>query len=148
MKENHHMSQREEIIGHYRRSIFTGGFWWRFILTLGLYLYLWNRNKITLTNRRIIQRHGGIIGGEEVSLLLNRITDIKVKTSALGTIFRYGLFQVQSAGSDKAEINFSGLSRPHKLKEAIYDLQDGTLDGSPFDEGSASKSADEPPTDE
>ena len=127
------MSQREEIIGHYRRSIWTGGFWWRFLVTLGLYLYLWNRNKITLTNRRIIQRRGGILGGEEVSLNLNRITDIKVKTGPLGALFGFGLFQVQSAGSDRAEISFDGLARPHKLKEAIYDLQDGELDGGPVD---------------
>lgn len=130
------MNQREEIVAQYRRSPLTGGFWWRMILTLGLYYFLWNRNKITLTDRRIVQRRGGLLGGEETSLNLNRITDIKVKTSALGSVLGYGLFEVQSAGSDSAEIHFDGLARPHRLKEQIYDLQDGTLDGSPFsDEG-------------
>ena len=128
------MGQREEIIAHYRRSRWSWSFWWRTLSTLGLYLILWNRNKITLTNRRLIERRGGVLGGEEVSVNLNRITDIKVKTSALGAILKYGLFEVQSAGSDGAEITFSSLGQPHKLKEQIVDLQhDGTLDGGPVD---------------
>ena len=126
--------QREEIVAQYRRSVWTGGFWWRVIVTLGLYLYLWNRNKITLTNRRIVQRRGGILGGEETSLNLTRITDIRVKTGPIGAILKHGLFEVQSAGSDSAEISFEGLSHPHKLKDQIYDLQDGSLDGSAFAE--------------
>jgi hypothetical protein len=124
------MGQREEIIAHYRRSRWTWGFWWRVIATLGIYLYLWNRNKITLTNRRLIERRGGVLGGEEISMNLDRITDIRVKTSPMGAIFGYGLFEADSAGSDQAEISFNGLGRPHKLKEAIIDLQhDGKLDG-------------------
>jgi membrane protein YdbS with pleckstrin-like domain len=135
--------QREEIVAQYRRSVWTGGFWWRVIVTLGLYLYLWNRNKITLTNRRIVQRRGGILGGEETSLNLTRITDIRVKTGPLGAILKHGLFEVQSAGSDSAEISFEGLSHPHKLKDQIYDLQDGTLDGSAFSEQNAGEVSEE-----
>lgn len=135
------MSQREEVIAHYRRSVWTGGFWWRILATLGLYLYLWNRNKITLTNRRLIQRRGGILGGEEVSVNLGRITDIRVKTGPLGAILGFGLFEVQSAGSNEAEISFDGLTRPHRLKDQIYDLQDGSLDGSPFDKAAPAAEA-------
>ncbi|MCI0714257.1 MAG: PH domain-containing protein [Chloroflexi bacterium] len=148
-------SREEVVISQYRRSVWTGGFWWRMIVTLGLYLYLWNRNKITLTNRRIVERRGGILGGEEISLNLARITDIRVKTGPLGAILKHGLFEVQSAGSDSAEISFEGLSHPHKLKDQIYDLQDGSLDGDSFSartaapaEGQTAQKADEAPVDE
>lgn len=128
------MGQREEIVAHYRRSRWSWSFWWRTLVTLGLYLILWNRNKITLTNRRLIERRGGILGGEEVSVNLNRITDIRVKTSPVGALLGFGLFEVQSAGSDNAEITFSSLGKPHKLKDQIIDLQhDGQLDGGPID---------------
>lgn len=131
------MSQREEVIGHWRRSRWTGGFWWRTILTFGLYLILWRRNQITLTTRRLIERRGGIIGGEEVSTNLSRITNIRVQTSPLGSLLKYGLLEVQTAGSDQAEISFSGLAHPFQLKEKIYDLMDGQLDGIPVESSSS-----------
>jgi hypothetical protein len=100
---------------------------------LTLYVWvLWRRNKITVTTRRIIERRGGIIGGEEVSIQLSNVTDIRVKTSALGSILKYGLVEVESAGSG-TEIVFNGISRPHKLKEILFDLQDGVIDGGPVD---------------
>ena len=128
------MEQREEIIGHWRRSVWTGGFWWRMVVTVGLYWFLWKRNQITLTTRRIIERRGGLIGGEEVSLNLSSITNIRVKTSPLGSLLKYGLFEAQTAGSDEAEISFSGLRHPYNLKEEIYDLLDGSLDGAPVEQ--------------
>ncbi len=129
------MSQREEIIAEFRRSTRTLGFWWRTILTLGLYVViLWRRNVITVTNRRIIQRTGNIIGGEETSMQVARITDVTVRTNAWGSIMGYGLVEIQSAGSSGAEIRFDGIAKPHKLKDLIFDLQDGVVDGGPHAE--------------
>lgn len=123
-------NQREEVVAEFRRSTRTLGFWWRTILTLSLYYWiLWRRNKITVTTRRIIQRTGNIIGGEETSVQLTRITDVTVKTGGLGSLLGYGLIQIQSAGSGTAEISFDGIARPHRLKDIIFDLQDGVIDG-------------------
>lgn len=131
-------SQREEVVAEFRRSTRTLGFWWRTIFTLSLYYWiLWRRNKITVTTRRIIQRTGNIIGGAETSVQLTRITDVTVKTSGLGTLLGYGLIEVQSAGSGTAEIRFDGIARPHRLKDIIFDLQDGVLDGGPKDDQAA-----------
>lgn len=126
------VGQREEKVAEFRRSVWHIGFWVRTILTLTLYYWiLWRRNKITLTTRRVVQRKGNVIGGEEVSINLDRIQDIRVRTGVAGTVFRFGLIEIQSSGSGQAEISFDGLNRPHKLKEMIYDLQDGQLDGGP-----------------
>ncbi|MCB9436833.1 MAG: PH domain-containing protein [Anaerolineales bacterium] len=123
-------NQREEVVAEFRRSTRTLGFWWRTIFTLSLYYWvLWRRNKITVTTRRVIQRTGNIVGGKETSIQLTQITDVTVSTGGLGTLLGYGLIQIQSAGSGASEISFAGIARPHRLKDIIFDLQDGVIDG-------------------
>ena len=119
----------EKDVAVFRRSPATLGFWWRTILTLGLYLVtLWRQNEIHVTTRRITQRRGNILSGNETSMSLANITDVNVNKSLLGSIFGYGDIVVQSAGSDRAEISFDGLQKPDKLRELIFDLKDGRLD--------------------
>ena len=121
--------QREEIVAEFRRSTRTIGFWIRTIGTLGLYYFLlWRRNEITVTTRRVIQRTGNLIGGQETSIQLSRITDVTVRTGTFGAIFGYGEINIDSAGTSGSEIRFEGIARPHKLKDVIFDLQDGVLD--------------------
>jgi len=120
---------KEQVIGVWRRSVWTWGFWWRTVTTLGLYvLLLWRRNQITVTNRRISQRRGNILGGSETAISIENITDISLDTPPLGAIFGYGFIQVQSAGSTQAEIAFEGLGRAKKLREVLFDLKDGSAD--------------------
>jgi hypothetical protein len=120
---------QEQKIGVWRRSMWTWGFWWRTITTLTLYVWLlWRRNQITVTTRRVSQRRGNILGGEETSLSIHNITDISVDTPPLGAIFGYGDIEVQSAGSSEAEIAFKGLGRVKKLREVLFDLKDGVAD--------------------
>lgn len=123
------MNNKEEVIGVWRRSVWTWAFWWRTITTLGLYfLILWRKNQITVTNRRISQRRGNILGGSETAISIENITDISLDTPPLGAIFGYGNIQVQSAGSSQAEISFQGLGRAKKLREVLFDLKDGVAD--------------------
>ena len=122
-------SEQETTIGIWRRSRWTWGFWWRTITTLTLYVWLlWRRNQITVTTRRVSQRRGNILGGEETSLSIHNITDISIDTPPLGAIFGYGDIEVQSAGSSEAEIAFKGLGRVKKLREVLFDLKDGVAD--------------------
>ena len=119
----------EKDVAVFRRSPATLGFWWRTIVTLGLYLVtLWRLNEIHVTTRRITQRRGNILSGNETSMSLTNITDVNINKSLLGSILGYGDIIIQSAGSDTAEISFTGLQRPDKLRELIFDLKDGRLD--------------------
>jgi uncharacterized membrane protein YdbT with pleckstrin-like domain len=119
----------EKHVGTFRRSPATLGFWWRTIFTLGIYLLtLWRMNEIRLTTRRITQRRGNLLTGNETSMSLSNVTDINVNKSLFGSIFGYGDIIIQSAGSDSAEISFVGLQRPDKLRELVFDLKDGKLD--------------------
>ena len=125
MSEN----RREEFVGVWRRSMWTWGFWWRTITTLSLYVWLlWRKNQIEVTTRRINQRRGNIIGGEETAISIENVTDITVTIPPLGEIFGYGDITVQSAGSSTAEINFDGLAGVKNLRDVLFDLKDGYAD--------------------
>ena len=121
--------QPEQVVGVWRRSKWTWGFWWRTIVTLTFYVWLlWRRNQITVTTRRVTQRRGNLVGGDETSLSIENITDISVSTSPLGSIFGYGTIVIQSAGSSGAEISFQGLGGVKRLREVLFDLKDGVAD--------------------
>jgi hypothetical protein len=121
--------RQEQLVGVWRRSPMTWGFWWRTVLTLGLYvLLLWRRNQITVTTRRVSQRRGDILGGSETSVSLENVTDISVDVPPMGAIFDWGNIQVQSAGSTQAEISFEGLGRARQLRDVLFDLKDGIPD--------------------
>lgn len=121
--------EAEKVVGEWRRSVWTLGFWVRTITSVGIYwLILWRRNCITVTTRRVTQRRGGIIGGDETTISLDNITDISVTTPPLGAIFNHGDVSIQSAGSGAAEIAFKGLGGASKLREVIFDLKDGKYD--------------------
>ena len=128
-KLGHQAQQREVTIGEWRRSVKTWGFWWRTITSLGMYyLVLWRRNQITLTNRRVAQRRGNVLGGDETTMNLENITDISLDIPPMGAMFNYGHITIQSAGSTGAEISFKGLGGAKRLRETIFDLQDGKVD--------------------
>ena len=128
------MSEQEKKIGEWRRSKMAPGYWGRSVATLGIYpLLLWRKHKITLTTHRVSLHSGGIIGSSETSISIENITDVSVDQSATGAILGYSAVRIQSAGSSAAEIAFNDLADADKLKNAIFDLKDGKLDGSSGD---------------
>lgn len=119
----------EKKIGVWRRSVTSPGFWWRTLITVGLYpLILWRKNQITLTNKRVIQRRGGVLGGSEASINIENITDIFIDKSPMGAVLGYSTIRIQSAGSSAAEIAFEELGNASQLRDAIFDLSDGVAD--------------------
>jgi hypothetical protein len=88
----------------------------------------YRHNKITLTTRRLTQRRGSILTGNETSMSIENVTNVDVNISLLGRILNYGDITVQSAGSNAAEIQAKRLAAPEKLRESIFDLRDGRLD--------------------
>jgi hypothetical protein len=114
----------EAIAGVFRRSRWSWGFWWRTLTSLGLYyLLLWDRNRITITTQRVHQRHGDLLGGQEISMSLENVTDVFLDEPPMGAIFDYGSIRVQSAGSGGAEIGFEALGRARQMRDLIFDLK-------------------------
>src|SRR5256885_1871451 len=117
------MQQPEQTIGVWSHSIFAEGYWWRTLLTVGLYALIHKREQhITLTTHRVSYRRGNLVSGNETSLNLQKVTDVNVTQSVLGTLLRYGDITIQAEG-DEPEILFKGLGNPLKLRDMIFALQ-------------------------
>jgi membrane protein YdbS with pleckstrin-like domain len=122
-------SSPEKTVGTFRESRWSLGFWFRTIITLGLYWFLYHRfNEIVLTTRRVMQRSGNILTHKETAMSIENITDVTVNRSALGRLLSYGDIHIQSAGSNAAEISQNRCAGADKLRDAIFDLRDGRLD--------------------
>jgi membrane protein YdbS with pleckstrin-like domain len=121
----------ETPIGEWHATTASPKFWLYTIITLSLYYFLVHRySRINLTTRRVTQHRGSILTSNDTTMSVTNVTDITVNQSVLGRLFNYGDIVIQSAGSGASEIAFVGLHDPVRLREAIYDLKDGTLDES------------------
>ncbi len=121
--------EREKTVGVWHESKANLRFWLLTIVTLSLYYFVvYKHNSIMLTTRRVTQYRGNILTSNETAISLENITNVDVNTSLLGRIFNYGDIAIQSAGSNAAEIAAVRLTNPDKLRDAIFDLRDGTLD--------------------
>ncbi|MEP7292173.1 MAG: PH domain-containing protein [Chloroflexota bacterium] len=119
----------EKAIGEWHESKASPRFWLLTIITLSLYYWLFYRhNVIRLTTRRVTQQRGSILTQNDTATSIENITNVDVNISLLGRIFGYGDITIQTAGSSGAEIQANRLSRPDKLRDAIFDLRDGKLD--------------------
>ncbi|HRE49025.1 MAG TPA: PH domain-containing protein [Aggregatilineales bacterium] len=118
--------QQETLIGEWRRSMWSIGFWLRVVGTATLYYWLlWKKNQIVLTDRRVTQRMGGILGGKEISITIANITNVEIDTPPLGAIMGFADIRISSAAGGRTDqINFKTLHRPDTLKAAIYRQQD------------------------
>src|SRR5437870_3098987 len=93
----------ERIIGVWRGSKASLHFWLVTIFTLSLHYWLVYRyNDITLTTDGVTQRRGNLFSSSQSTLILDSITDVSVKMSLLGGIFRYGDIQILTSGSRQA----------------------------------------------
>lgn len=114
----------EKLIGVWRRSAFTFGFWRRLIGSLGIYYFaLWQRNQIVLTDHRVVQRTGGIIAGREVSISIDNVSNVDLNTTTMGAIFDYGDISIEAVNSQRPEIVFDGLAHAKRLRDEIIALQ-------------------------
>ncbi len=116
----------ETTIGVWRGSKANLHFWVQTIVTLSLYYWIvYRNNDITLTNLRVTQRWGNLLGRREATLTIDSITDVTVRVSFLGEIFRYGDVRILTAGSRQSEIGFYRLENPNGLREAIFAVRNG-----------------------
>ena len=119
----------ERPLGVWEGTKASPAFWVKTIFTLSLWFWLaYRQNRITLTTRRLTQSRGNILTNNETSVDLEKISNIVVNKSALGSIFGYGDFIAETAGSERGEVSFKALSNPDRLRNMIFDIRDGKLD--------------------
>jgi membrane protein YdbS with pleckstrin-like domain len=86
----------------------------------------WYFDRFILTNKRVMVVNG-IITRKVAMMPLLRVTDMKYEQSALGRMFNYGTFVLESAGQDQALREVKHLPNPNELYlrvvEEMYEPQ-------------------------
>jgi len=112
------LSEPERTIMTSRESVFYWGCWVKLLFTLGLYFLWWLAKTVRVTNKRIIVK-SGVFNTKEISVPINRVTDIFVTRGLIGRFLGYGNVQIQSAGSPHAEVVAQNVSNPEGVKNTI-----------------------------
>lgn len=79
------------------------------------------QRKIVVTNRRVIYREG-IIGKQERSIPLNKITDVQISYSVSGRLAGYGTLRIESASSGETEIVAEDIADARGVRDVIMKL--------------------------
>lgn len=82
--------------------------------------YLW---KFTVDSNRI-SRHYGIISRNQQSVRIKDIRSIELNQNLFQRIFGIGDLSFYSAGTDKAEVKFFGITRPSEWRDKIDNATD------------------------
>ena len=86
----------------------------------------WYFDRFILTNKRVMVVNG-IVTRKVAMMPLLRVTDMKYEQSALGRMFSYGTFVLESAGQDQALREVKHLPNPNELYlrvvEEMYEPQ-------------------------
>lgn len=101
------------------------------VLAIFLVRYVqWRLTTYTLTNHRIINRHG-VLSRYTESIALDRIQDSRVKQGLLGRIFGFGDVEIESAGRDGAEA-FTHVSDPAGFSRDLLIAVEARHTGQPY----------------
>lgn len=76
------------------------------------------RDRFIVTNQRIV-RIDGVVGSDSAMIPLGKVTDITVKVSWLGRIFRYGHMIFESAGQVQGLDEIRFVQDPKKKKRVL-----------------------------
>jgi uncharacterized membrane protein YdbT with pleckstrin-like domain len=77
----------------------------------------WRCTSYTLTNHRIVSRHG-ILSRYTESIALDRVQDSSVRQRLLGRMFRFGDLELESAGRDGTE-TFHHIANPSAFSQDL-----------------------------
>jgi hypothetical protein len=82
------------------------GWWWAYLITLGLWEFWRRRTWVLLTDRRVMIRVG-LVGQTIRTVPLSRVQDATFRR----TVFGFGTIRITSAGGMAGTIAYSGLPR-------------------------------------
>lgn len=78
---------------------------------------------LAVTETRVILKKG-ILSKQERSANLDRIQDVTVKKGLFGRILGYGDLTIETAGGAQSEFVFKRITKPDKVRDAIYRAQE------------------------
>lgn len=101
-----------------RTTVWTWGFWLKTIVTLGIYLFWWAANTLTVTDRRVTWR-SGLFNKDERTIPLGQVQDVSVSCGFFGQLLGYGTIRIESAGGPETEIVATNIAGPDAVRDAI-----------------------------
>jgi uncharacterized membrane protein YdbT with pleckstrin-like domain len=119
-KEKKLTMSTEEVIVCKRETIWRLSFWLKLIFTLGIHIFWWRANSLTVTNRQIVWKKG-LIGTQERSVPLHQVQDVSVNYKPIGQLLGYGTIRIETAGGPETEIVAEKIAGPGEIRDAILD---------------------------
>jgi membrane protein YdbS with pleckstrin-like domain len=113
-------------------SVVTVFFIGRFVF----YVFLWQRNRIVITNQRVIEDYG-IFTRNRDSMPLVKVTDLRYHQSMMGIILNYGELVLESAGQQQAIGSIDHLANPEDFYRTFLTLLARVHGGAPPPPGPA-----------
>ena len=92
--------------------------WPKIAVGLGLPVFWWHAEHLTVTDRRVILRRG-LFSKDERQVRLENVLDVRVKQGMFGRLFGHGTLAIETAGSGGTEFVFKGLRHPGKVRDVI-----------------------------
>lgn len=105
--------QWASLVPHIILSLLTAGLW---LIVLIYIAIVRSKTKITLTNKRLVGKVGGLFSSDTLDVPLNKVTAVKVENSALGNILGYATMQVSSSSG---VMDFDYVKGAKELRNAI-----------------------------
>jgi uncharacterized membrane protein YdbT with pleckstrin-like domain len=106
------------------------------VVVLAIFLVRWVQwrcTSFTLTNHRIISKHG-VLSRYTESIALDRIQDSRVTQHLLGRVFGYGDLELESAGREGNE-TFGHIANPAGFSRDLLVAVEARHTGQPFQAG-------------
>jgi len=101
-----------------RATVWTLGFWFKLIVTLGFYLFWWSATSVTVTDRRVVWK-SGLFSKNERTIPLQQVQDVSVSYGFFGQLLGYGTIRIESAGGPEPEIVAINIAGPDAVRDAI-----------------------------
>ena len=98
--------------------------WLAWASVLGLFLWRildWSMDWFVVTDKRFV-RTWGVLTRQVGMMPLTRVTDMRYERPALGRLFGYGTFVLESAGQDQALHLIEFLPDPEELYKEVCEL--------------------------
>ena len=92
--------------------------WPKIAVGLGLPVFWWHAEHLTVTDRRVVLRRG-LFNKDERQVRLEHILDVRLKQGIFGRLFGHGTLALETAGTGATEFVFKGLNQPSRVRDVI-----------------------------
>lgn len=109
----------QTIISLKRQSKRRPQFWFKLVLSLGLYYFWWRNDYLALSKQAIIRR-SGVFTKNERAVPLNRVQDISISYGIIRRMLGHGDIRIETAGTAGTEILMKNVTDPEAFRALVF----------------------------